>query len=124
MIGAEALATAAGTGIKGIGKAVGNAVDEAIPDALTGNKTELASKPAAAPYAIIIDGGKEVDLSGFEYRREYANSGFLVSNNGAVCEVYHVEFTGENHGNYTYESRLIDGSVIGSGKGTFRFKDK
>ncbi len=77
----------------------------------------------ALPFSIITDNGYEIDLRGFQYRREYADSGYLFKQQGATTEVYHIEFTSEIGGNYAYESRLPDGSIVGKSTGAFRFKN-
>lgn len=86
---------------------------------------ETASQPnaKALPFSIITDSGLEIDLRGFQYQREYADRGYLIKQQGATTEVYRIEFTTENRGNYTYESRLPDGSVVSKSAGGFRFKN-
>ena len=73
----------------------------------------------ALPFSIITDTGYEIDLRGFQYQRQYADCGYLIKQQGATVEIYRVEFTDENGGNYTYESRLPDGTVVGKSSRAF-----
>ena len=95
-----------------------------IPTPITPAEEEAAQQnDKALPFSIITDRGQEIDLRGFQYQREYADSGYLIKQQGVTTEIYRVEFTAENGGNYTYESRLPDGSVVGKSAGAFRFKN-
>lgn len=80
------------------------------------------SATAAAPLYLILDGKREINVSDFNYVHKYADSGYLISDNGSVQEVYHIEFTGEECGTYVYRARLVDGTIVGKGTGTFQFK--
>jgi len=95
-----------------------------IKTPLTPAQEEARATPNNTPRPLIIvtNTGYEIDLTDFQYQREYADSGYLIKQQAATTEVYHIQFTHENGGNYTYECRLPDGSLAGSGNGTWRFK--
>lgn len=95
-----------------------------IPTPITPAEEEASQPNAKAlPFSIITDSGIEIDLRGFQYQREYADSGYLIKQQGATTEVYRIEFTTEYSGNYSYESSLPDGSIVGKSAGQFRLKN-
>ena len=91
-------------------------------EAESNTKTASAASSAATPLFLILDGKREINVSAFNYVRKYADSGYLVSDNGSVQEVYHIEFSGDESGTYVYRARLVDGTIVGEGTGTFQFK--
>lgn len=91
-------------------------------EAESNTKSTPAASSAATPLYLVLDGKREIDVSDFNYVRQYADSGYLISDNGSVREVYHIEFSGEDSGTYVYQARLVDGSIVGKGSGTFHFK--
>ena len=100
------------------------ALSACLKTPLTPAQEEALTSPANTnPLVIVTNTGYEIDLSDFRYQREYADCGYLVKQQAESTEVYRVEFTHENGGNYTYEYRLSDGSIVGSGRGTFHFKN-
>ena len=117
--GTEALLETAGSGVKNVGKAV----TDIIP--FGNDETEENSMASAAgPLVMVLDGTREIDPSQFQYKNEQADSGYLISNQGAVTEIYHIKFADKKSGTYTYESRMMDNTVVGRCEGTFKIKER
>jgi len=116
--GTEALLETAGGGVKSMGKAVTGIIP------FGEDSEEAAAVPAAGPLVMVLDGKREIDPSQFQYKQENADSGCLISNQGAVTEVYRIKFTSKESGTYTYESRMMENTVVGKSEGTFVLKER